>query len=73
MKHYNVECAKEIVAQFTMDTDACNAKFKFVSDLIDWIRSEHPEFKDCPADWKYSGRYTVVLFFSIGEPVIVEN
>lgn len=73
MKQYNIELGKKVIATFRMNYDEMKMKFETSSVMAEWVVEQHPEFKDCARNINFEGKCVYLEFYSIGEPVIVEE
>lgn len=73
MKQYNIELGKKVIATFRMNYAEMTMKFGSSSAMIEWVLEQHPELKSCASNKDFKGDYIYLEFYSIGEPVIVEE
>lgn len=73
MKAYQIELAKKVIAEFTMNYEEFKIKFECNTYMRTWIVSQHPELADCPSHYRFTDDEIVLEFYSIGDPVIVEK
>ena len=70
MKTFNIVASKEIVASFSMNYDTYKMKFEHSAQLVEFIVSKHPEYKDVPYHVDFPNNDIVVEFYSLGNLVI---
>lgn len=70
MKHFNVVASKEIVASFRMNYGTYKMKFECTTQLVEFIVSKYPEYKDTPYHVDFPNDDVVIEFYSLGNLVI---
>lgn len=70
MKHFDIVASKEVVASFSMNYDTYKMKFECSAQLVEFIVSKYPEYKDAPYHVDFPDNDIVVEFYSLGNLVI---
>lgn len=73
MKTFRIESSKKLIESFEMNYDEFQMRFKCTTDLVDWITRQRPQIATCPRNWRCTATTIIVEFYSLGDPVIVEQ